>query len=126
MTEPEKKRRRNIGKLLPFTPDAAAGKSAREEAIERVERGAPDDWKVDAFRAIVELTFRVDTFTTDDVWNELGADTIREPRAMGAIIRSVASSGHIEPTDEFRISNDPACHRRPKRVWRSLNRRRKP
>lgn len=103
---------------------AAAGTVARDAAIDRVEDNADTGWLEGAMIAVREVARRMPEFTTDHVWLSLsrsggGAISI-EPRAMGAVMRAAASDGVVEPVDRWELSQRPACHRRPVRVWRSL------
>jgi hypothetical protein len=100
------------------------GLAERDEALERVERNADDEWKQAAIDAVRWLAQRRTAFTTDAVWHVMRRDYqdahTHEPRALGATMRKAAGLGLVEPTDEHRLSTNPDCHRRPKRVWRSL------
>jgi hypothetical protein len=60
---------------------------------------------------------RMTEFTTDDVWSEMGDETIIEGRAMGAAMRRARADGVCVPTQTYRPSDRPACHGRPVRVW---------
>lgn len=104
------------------------GDLLRDEALERVERGAPYWWKEAAMNAVrdVAQVRSGGEFTTDAVWLKLcwsigkaAAESV-EPRAMGAVMRAAQGEGICEPTDRTRKSVRPACHSRPIRVWRSL------
>lgn len=102
--------------------DPVAGAKARDDALDALERhrklaiGRLNR----AIRACARLA-NGGTFSTDDVWAFLGdgAESIGEPRAMGAAMRMAAEEGLIEATNEFRPSDRPACHRRPVRLWRA-------
>lgn len=106
----------------PARFDKGESEERREEAIARAGAAADSDWKVLARKAIEQLARARETFTTDDVWKLLPADVAEthEPRALGAIMRAAARDGIIEATDEWTLSEQVSCHRRPKRVWRSL------
>lgn len=104
------------------------GDMLRDEALERVDRGAPDWWKDAALQAVRWICQRRSggEFTTDAVWFRLclsigkeKAESV-EPRAMGAVMRAAQHAKLCEPTDRTRKSMRPACHSRPIRVWRSL------
>jgi hypothetical protein len=102
--------------------DYAAAQSAKAEAIARVDAHADDDWATAARRAVGWLALTQYTFTTDDVWHALEGRTeaTHEPRALGAVMKRVASLGYCEPTEQWQQSSRPDCHGRPVRVWRSL------
>ncbi len=58
-------------------------KQARDEAVDRVDRNANEQWKQNAFAAVRRLALRGTEFTTDDVWAELGTEEgTHEKRAM--------------------------------------------
>lgn len=100
------------------TEDALAkARRERDEALDRVERGAPDDWKAAAYDALVELARTQDTLTADDLW-AADIDRPREPRASGAIWKRAAKAGVIAATPDFAPST--RRHATPVRVWRSL------
>ena len=104
--------------------DRRRGEVLRERAIRRVERNADAVWKEDAYKAAVAVARKNETFTTDEIWSLLGGvgDGTHEGRAMGAVMRRVASTGVAQATGEIRLSERPECHRRPLRVWRSRTR----
>ena len=95
--------------------------SIKEEAINRVELNADPQWFDAAMRAVKRLALGRDTFTTDDVWEELQyvSNTTHEPRAMGAVMRNAAKTGIITATSGYRTSQRSECHGRPVRVWSS-------
>lgn len=88
---------------------------AREAAIDRAAAAASPEWLRKARRAVLDVASELDEFTTDDVWLRL--PTVREPRALGAVLRELAGEGLIVRTDRTRPSDQPANHRRPVRVW---------
>jgi hypothetical protein len=55
------------------------------------------DWCEEALAAVREIAIRQDTFTTDDVWEMVGAPP--EPRNMGNVMRKARNEGYCEPTD---------------------------
>lgn len=87
------------------------------EILEQVERNAAPDWKAEAERVIEDVAGLYEHFTTDDVWERITTHT-HEPRALGALMRKMASRGVIEATSDWYISKRPECHGRPLRVWR--------
>ena len=99
--------------------DRIAAEQARDEAINRVERNADADWLDYAYKAVKYLAENRDEFTTDDVWLVL-ADwgySVREPRALGAVMRRAAKNDLIQATTRYKKSNRKECHRNPKMVW---------
>ena len=98
------------------------GERRRDTAIDRVERGASDEWVSEAEAIVRAIIATLPEFTTDDVWDALerrGIPSPREPRALGAVIRRFALMGACENTDRVQKSRRPECHRRPVAVWRS-------
>lgn len=101
-----------------------AARAATDEAIERVERHADDDWKRLAYRAVRWLASTRAEFTAEDAGDALrryypDAQT-HEPRAMGPIMKRAQRDGIIEATDHFRRSDRPESHCCPKQIWASL------
>jgi hypothetical protein len=96
--------------------------AARDEALERVEAAAHEEWKLAAAEAIASLAFNFETFTSDDVWRILDRSehTTHERKAMGPMLLNAARDGLIERTGRTVDSRRTACHGRPVRVWRSL------
>jgi hypothetical protein len=92
------------------------------EAIERVKRNAEPKWLKAALDAITSLALEQNIcFTTDDVWHLLEVGNVeppREPRAMGAVMRTAQGRGIIRATEEYRKSTRVECHGRPVMIWR--------
>lgn len=59
---------------------------------------------------------RLGTFTTDDLF-DASEWAFTDGRALGAVMKKAAKLGYIKATDQYRKSNQPRCHARPKRVW---------
>ena len=93
----------------------------RDEALERVESNASVEFLATAYGAVKRAAMIHETFIVDDVWQQLPdfAKT-HEKRAMGAVVRRAVKEKIIEPTEEYRASQQPQCHGNPRRVWRSL------
>lgn len=98
------------------------GEAERDLALVRVEQGATDDERELVEAALDLVIARGGEFTSDDVWSALDAIapgfTVREPRLLGAVIRSAAKADRIRRTDRVRESIRPAHHRYPCRIWR--------
>ena len=97
---------------------------ARDRAIDHVGTGSAF-WRTYTRGALYECAGRFDDLTSDDVWAVLHRNGIpdpREPRAMGPVMLAGVREGWIKPTNQVRISDDPASpnHRRPQRVYLSL------
>lgn len=96
--------------------------AATDAAIEQVRRGATEQEIVNLRKTCIDLAQTRETFTTDSVWerSETEGWTIREPRALGAIMREIQQAGMIVPTNTYQPSGRVRCHGRPVRVWKSL------
>lgn len=92
-----------------------------QEAIDRVEMNANEEWKATALAIVRNLARRVPQFTSDSVWHELDKSDIKthENRALGAVIIKAIKLGYIEPTGAYQKSTRPECHRRPIAVYAS-------
>ena len=95
--------------------------AARDEAIDRVEANANDEWLAKARQAVLWLAHNRDEWTTDDMWSLLDGCGVHtsEPRAMGAVMRWAARSGLVSKTDRVVNSRRAECHARPVAVWKS-------
>ena len=103
----------------PVQRDPEAGDKLRDAAIARAEENADEGWVEEALLRLERLAHQLDELTADDLWlTQLRQP--REPRALGSVFRTAKDRGWIEPSDRFRNSQLPQCHRRPQRVWRSL------
>lgn len=100
-------------------PDLFTAIAARDAAIARVAHSAGDTWMREAVDLIGRVAAEEGEFTTDEVWAAFDRHDLlpRERRAMGAAMKSAASSGLIRATDGYRKSTRPECHARPVRVW---------
>lgn len=99
----------------------AKAQAVTDRAVAKVTEHANERWLRAATEAVRLVARAMPTFTTDDVWpvvNRMGVST-HEPRAMGAVMRRAMASGDCTPTDEFRASVRPECHKNPKRVYES-------
>lgn len=103
------------------TPEAA-----RDEAIDRVEDHAREDWMIAAIDAIVKLsnTFPEDGFCGDDVWELLDTWNVPRPhegRAMGAAMRTAGLQKLIRPTGVYRKSKRVERHAGPMMIWKRVD-----
>lgn len=99
------------------------GEELRDEGIDRAEAHANPRFKAEAFFLIATIPLGAE-FTTDYIWRLLPPDCrTREPRAMGAIIRSAFKQGLIEQVPRTIKSIRPIAHRNPKQVWRRITSR---
>lgn len=104
-----------------FDVDAAA--AARDFAISVVATHANETYKRRALFAIRLIAQTQIDLTSDDArrlvertWPELGTPNMK---VWGPLMNEAKSRGWIAPTDSVRSDDRVACHRRPKRVWRS-------
>lgn len=79
--------------------DFTAAREARDVALDQVEAGADEAWLKRAYWIVVGLSMNGAEFTTDDVWKVL--EKPREPRALGAVLRSMAKQRFIERTGRY-------------------------
>jgi hypothetical protein len=102
--------------------DFVEANEALDEALNRVDANADEEWKTTALRAVGWLSMTQDRFTTDDVWAVLvdREEATHEPRALGPIMLRARKLGYIAGTNDYVLSMRPECHRNPKKVWRSL------
>jgi hypothetical protein len=106
-----------IGENMSTLFDA---EEARDAAIRQVQAAAPGVWMRRARDAALLVSLARFDFTTDDVWTALEGLEPPEPRAMGAVMKGLASEGLIRATGEYRKSRRVECHARPVAVWRMV------
>lgn len=105
------------GECVICTGGRIAGRARAADGIARAGEHADDDWKRAATAAVLSIS-PGEQFTTDDVWPRIPAGlTTPEPRAMGAVMTSLAAAGEIVKTDRVRESRRPEAHANPKAVW---------
>jgi len=106
------------------------GAKRRESAIDEAEAHAQAVWLASASLAVRAVASMRAKFTTDHVWAHLFAvgeqgkngeemNRPREPRAMGAVMRTASREQVCERTDTTVCSVRASCHRRPLRIWKS-------
>jgi len=106
----------------PFPDDAPRprnGRTLRDEALERVERAAPDDWKARAWTRLLQLAATGRDFTSEDVTATAGKAP--EPRALGAVFSTASRHGLIRKSG-FAVATSPTRHVAPIQVWRGVQR----
>lgn len=109
--------------VVPKVPVEDPADAAREEAIDRVDRGMDAEWRERALAELEALCRErtgkgwAGTFTSDDLRERMGDDEPREPRAYGAIMRRGRFLGFCNPLDSWRTSDRVSNHKRPERVW---------
>jgi hypothetical protein len=107
--------------LLPDQPLGDQGQMNLDAALQRVEDNADAEWKQAALEATRLCAVEMPEFTTDQVWRVLARTEYgtHEPRAMGAIMRQAVALGWVKPSNEYRTSERPECHKRPVKIWTS-------
>ena len=90
-----------------------------EEHSERSYRAADDEWKQTAWDIAIKTSYELEEWTTDELWNR-GLPNVKEPRALGGILRRLSSEGIITKTDRVRTSNrHEQNHGRSITIWKS-------
>lgn len=105
---------------MPDLFNVIEAERAKELAMARAADGAGEEWAARAEAAVLNVARRCESFTSDLVWMELGEMTPREPRAIGPVLMRAAKAGIIEATNTHEPSASVRCHRRLKKVWKSL------
>jgi hypothetical protein len=98
-----------------------SAKAARDEAVDRVGRNAPTEWKNHAAEAVLHCARMAPIFTADEVWQRLEILNQAEganPKALGAVMSSLARDGVIVTTGNYRKSTLARRHQRPVAEWR--------
>jgi len=98
------------------TIDNAIGE--KDRAIQRVEDGASELWLALLRDAVNQTSKKLETFSTDDVWDrldELKIKRLGEPRALGSVMRSMRAEGTLKLLKEYTPSR--RRHMTPIRVW---------
>lgn len=97
--------------------NAKRSRKNRDDAIERVEKGA-GSWLGHAYRVARRVAEENKFFTTDDVW-KAGLVKPEEPRALGPVMLSLERDGIIAATSQFKNTAQPSRNCAPVRLWRS-------
>jgi hypothetical protein len=106
-----------------FNRDKA--KDARDEAIDRVDEHADEDWKSQMYHCAVRVAQQLPFFTTDEVYlmaARIGitAET-HEHRALGPVMLALARQDLIRKAlMPPRLSIRQSRHAAPLQVWESL------
>ena len=91
-----------------------------DKAIQAAGDHADPGWTANTLKVVRHLAQRGRSFTTDDVWAFLevtGHAQVREPRAMGAVMRDARNRRIIRSTGTYRKSTRTECHGRPVMIW---------
>jgi hypothetical protein len=94
----------------------------RDEAMERIEEHASDEWKSMVMDGLLALARSMEEFTSDDLLVHLGdpAGDVHDMRALGPMFRRANSYGWISATKRFVPCKRPSRHGAPIRVWESV------
>ena len=91
-----------------------------EEHSERSYGAADDEWKQIAWDIAIETSMELEEWTTDELWQK-GLPYVKEPRALGGVLKRLSNAGIIEKTDRVSTSNRHETHHgRSLTVWRSV------
>ena len=100
-----------------------SGAELRNEAMERAEQAAPENWKEAAATAVENVAKRMPEFIPDDVWAELTnmgwTEKPPEGRALGPVMMSAARRGVIQNSGRVRRTTQARSHAAPVTVWLS-------
>lgn len=107
-----------------FAGKPITAQEAKSEAIARVDRHTPREWKVAFRRAIEKVARQRLRFNADSVWEEFQKDYCdwegAHPRAAGAVILQARRDGIIVLIrNMFWNSKRRSCHGRPIQVYQS-------
>lgn len=100
-----------------------ASRKKKEQAIDRVEAAADEQWLRTAHACVVHVARSRRIFSADHVWMELrvrDAGFPEEPRAMGAVFRAAMRERICEPLTQHDTCSRPRRHGGLVRCWKSL------
>ena len=89
---------------------------AKQDALERVEKHAADEWKEEAKAVLLRVNATLKPWTTEDLKPLMTAST-HEDRAWGAITTWAKRQGYSRQTGRWVLSASPRAHRRPMQEW---------
>lgn len=106
----------------PSQPDPQrqpTGEELRDEAEQRVEDHADEEWMARAYEQLGVVLRDHERFNTDPIWALLDGypERTHERKAMSAVLRRAQREGRIRPTSEYVKSSRPECHARHVRMW---------
>jgi len=109
-----------------FEKDKAGAEEEREEAIDRVDAHVEARFRHLAYEAGVWLASKLDTLTANDVRDTLRKYypdvTTHDDRALGPVMRRLASDGVIVNTGTVVNSDRVRNHSRRISLWRTARR----
>ena len=85
-------------KRLPYVPDEDEARALTQEAIERSERGAHEDWLREAEALVRRVARDLSRFSANDVW-AAGLTPPKNRRALGAVMQKLAREGYLVKVD---------------------------
>jgi hypothetical protein len=106
-------------------PDLTEGRRLRDEGIQRATDNAPEQWKQQAWAALLRVIARGGEFTTDAVWEELDAAGVprpKEPKAISGVFRRGINAKLIVNTGRTEETAQRQAHARRKAIWRVRDR----
>lgn len=103
----------------PLFDSTEAGRRNRDEALERVERAADEEWKERAWAYLNRMAKAQPEFCAEDLWLA-GLDKPREPRALGPLLMHARRDGLIAPSGRYRQSASASRNSGDAKVWLSL------
>ena len=108
--------------IRPKKFDAKESASQRDDAEDRVERHADDEWKEAAFESVKTVARKKEFFTADDVQADLEHKPVEthELRALGPVMMRALKEKIAVQSGDFTRTTQVKCHRMPRRIWRSL------
>jgi len=101
--------------------DPAAGRRARDEALDAVDEAASAEWRKEAMRAGEQAARELPGIISDDVAERMSPDvSTRDLRALGPVMIALGKAGFTTPTENFKPARKKTSHRTPRRIWQSL------
>ena len=98
--------------------DFDGAKQSRDDAMERVEAHAAEEWKNLEQDIIFSVCQKQGAFTSEDLWRA-GLPKPREPRALGPMLTAAAKKGWCESSGNYVRGSSVTRHGAPIVVWRS-------
>jgi hypothetical protein len=95
------------------------GKRLRDQAVDSVE-AANTEWCAFAYVELFQLCQEREEFTSEDLWQRVRREDVKEPRAMGSVFTNARRAKMCERTDRVVEAKRAPRHRGSVRVWRSL------
>jgi len=107
-----------------MTDNLDGARQGRDDGMDRVERGASEDFKDALSECIRAALLTRSEFITDDAWNLMreGFPDLhtRDNRVMGPLMRWAVVDGWCAPTGRYRTGRRNAGHATPQPIYQSL------